>query len=566
MTIYFDAPIVLGKDTWPPNYTDVFGFRLQQLLRFRKDPDFVLGAKEYYRTRPVEFITHWIDTHDPRTSYAGDLPKDLPFVLFERQAQLVRFLQGCLTDQQNGVVDKSRDTGVTWVASAFSIWLWLFVPGSDTGWGSRKSDLVDKLDDPKSIFAKMRKAIRRLPPMLLPEGFDGSKHLSYLRFFNPENESTITGEGGDSIGRGGRTLIYFLDEAAHVEHPESVAAALMDNTNVEIDISTHNGIGTVFDQKRNGGREWEPGSPPPPRGTTRVFVFDWSDHPAKTQAWHDEREKSARDAGMLHLFRQEVDRDPAASLVGVIIPAEWARAAVDAHIKLKLPESGGECAGFDPADEGGDLHAYARRKGIILRECVDWGAGDTGEATREIIRMMAGHSPIAVQYDCIGIGAGVKSEANRLSKIGQLPSGINFCAWDAGASVLMPEARVIPGDSSMPTNEDFYGNLKSQSAWNLRLRFERTYRMLTEKDVTFPTDQLISLDSRIPNLHSLLRELSQPIIKKSGDLKLLVDKKPEGAKSPNKFDAVSMCYFPVKLPMVISDAAMKRFGAGLRHR
>jgi phage terminase large subunit len=565
--VTFHAPIVLGKSSWPPNYTSVFGWRQQQLLRFRKEPDFILGAKEYYRTHPVEFITHWLDTHDPRNAYSTELPKDLPFILFERQAQFICFLQACLADQQNGLVDKSRDTGVTWLASGFSIWLWLFWPGSDVGWGSRKQDLVDKLDDPKSIFAKMRKAIRRLPSPFLPEGFDDAKHLSFLRFINPENESTITGEGGDNIGRGGRTLIYFKDESAHYEHPESIEAALMDNTNVQIDISTHNGIGTVFDNKRIAGREWEEDKPPPPRGTTRVFVFDWSDHPAKTQAWHDEREKNAKDNGLLHLFRQEVDRDPAASLVGVIVPAEWARAAVDAHIKLKLPTTGGEIAGLDPMDEGKDLNAYCRRKGIVLRECVDWGGtSDPAEATREAIRMMTGHSPISVMYDCVGIGAGVKGEANRLAKVGQLPSGINFCAWDAGSGVISPEARVIPGDASTPTNEDFFSNLKSQGWWALRLRFERTYRMLTEKGVSFPPDQLISIDSAIPNYQSLIRELSQPVIKKSGDLKLLVDKKPEGAKSPNKADAVMMCYFPVKVPMVISAAALARFGAGQRRR
>jgi hypothetical protein len=564
MTIHFDAPTVLGKAAWPPNYTDVFGFRVQQLARFRKDPDFVMGAKEYYRTRPVEFITHWIDTRDTRSSYAGELPKDLPFVLFERQAQLIRFFQACLEDQQHGLVDKSRDTGVTWAASAFSIWLWLFRPGSDIGWGSRTKDLVDHLEDPKSIFVKMRQAIRRLSPMLLPDAFDANKHLGYLRLVNPENDSTITGEGGDNIGRGGRTVIYFLDEADFVEHPESVAAALMDNTNVEIDISTSAGVGTLFYQKRQAGREWEEGKQPPPRGTTRVFVFDWSDHPAKTPEWHAEREKNARDSGMLHLFRREVDRDPTAALHGIIVPQEWVRSAIDAHLKLKLDETGGECAGFDPADEGKDLHAYARRKGIILRECDDWGDGDTGDATRRVILKTTGHTPITIQYDCVGIGAGVKSEANRLKAKGELPPGVAFCAWDAGSSVVAPEARVIPGDSSMPTNEDFYGNLKAQAAWNLRLRFERTHRMLTEKGVVFPTEQLISIDSRIPNLHSLMRELSQPVVKKSGDLKLLVDKKPEGSKSPNKFDATSMCYFPVKVPMVISDAALVRFGARRR--
>ncbi len=567
------APTVLDQESWPPDYSKVFDWRRGMILRWRKDPALADAANCWYADHPVEFITHWVDTRDTRNAYSGELPKDLPFVLFKRQAELIKFLQSCLEDQANGLIDKSRDTGVTWLASGFSIWLWRYRAGCDVGWGSRKQDLVDKIDDHKSIFTKLRGAIRRLPTPLLPKGFDPDKHLSFLRLVNPENESTITGEGGDNIGRGGRTLIYFKDESAHYEHPESIEAALMDNTNVQIDISTHNGIATVFNTKRMAGTEWDADKPHDiPKGTTRVFVFDWSDHPAKDAAWHKIREKEATDNGLLHLFRQEVDRDPTATLQGVIIPAAWVRSCVDAHIKLKLPTTGGEMAGFDPFDGGRDMHAFSRRKGIVLRECDDWGDGDTGDATRAVVQKLSTAGPISVMYDCCGIGAGVKSEANRLAKKGDLPKGLNFVAWDAGDGVLNPEARIIPGDASVPTNEDFFGNLKAQAWWSLRLRCERTHRMVIgDRDsdgklVTFPSDQLISFDSRMPKLTGLMHELSQPIIKKSGDLKLLVDKQPEGVKSPNKADATVMCYFPVKVPMVISDAALARFGAGQRRR
>jgi phage terminase large subunit len=553
----FSAPSVLDRTTWPPNYTSVFAWRQQQLARMRKDPAYAAGAKEYYKTHPVEFICHWCDTFDPRNSFKASLPTRLPLVLFKRQAELVRFVLGCVEDQENGLLDKSRDTGATWVCSAVSIWLWLFKEGSAIGWGSRKQDLVDRLGDPTSIFEKMRKTIRGLPDVFLPEGFDPDRHLTYLRFVNPENDATIVGEGGDNIGRGGRTLVYFKDESAHYEHPESIEAALMDNTNVQIDISTHNGVGTIFDQKRSAGREWNAGDPKPPAGSTRVFVLDWSDHPAKTPEWHKTRERAARDNGLLHLFRQEVDRDPTASLVGVIIPQEWVRSAVDAHVDLGFGDAGGYCAGFDPADEGGDLHALAWRKGLVLRYAEDWGEGDTGDATRTTIRALTGLTPMPVQYDCIGIGAGVKSEANRLVAAREMPQGISFHAWDAGLPPKDPEARIIPGDHSVPKNEDFYYNLKGQGWWNLRLRFERTHRMKTEKGTKFPADQLISLDSRIPKLRALMRELSQPVVKKSSDLRLLVDKKPEGARSPNMGDAVMMCYFPVKVPMIIPDSALK---------
>jgi hypothetical protein len=52
-------------------------------------------------------------------------------------------------------------------------------------------------------------------------------------------------EAGDNIGRGGRTLVYFKDESAHYEHPDLIEAALGDNTNVQIDISSVNGLGKL---------------------------------------------------------------------------------------------------------------------------------------------------------------------------------------------------------------------------------------------------------------------------------------------------------------------------------
>ena len=43
-------------ETWPPNYVEVFAQRQKRHKKLRSN---ILGAKEYYRTRPVEFIEHW---------------------------------------------------------------------------------------------------------------------------------------------------------------------------------------------------------------------------------------------------------------------------------------------------------------------------------------------------------------------------------------------------------------------------------------------------------------------------------------------------------------------------
>ncbi len=533
---------------WPPDYTAVFQGKQKRLAKLRENP---LGAKEYYRTRPVEFIEHWVNTYDPRNA-GGDTPASMPFMLFDRQKDLIEFLLACLEGEESGLIEKCRDMGASWVCCAFSVWLWIYWDGSSVGWGSRKEQLVDKIGDPDSIFEKMRMIIGGLPKELQPRGFTPKVHATFMKIINPENGSTITGEGGDNIGRGGRKLIYFKDEAAHFERPEKIEAALADTTRVQIDISSVNGIGNVFYRRREAGEEWFGG--PVIAAKTNVLVMDWRDHPAKDQAWYDKRKAKALDDGLMHIFAQEVDRNYSASVEGVIIPSEWVSAAIDAHIKLKFANSGRDFAGLDVADDGGDKNALALRKGPVLRSVSDWADGDTGFTTRKAVA--AALPGMHVQYDSVGVGAGVKAEANRLSGINKLPKRCKFIPWSAGAGPLDPTEHINPKDEDTPLNRDFYANLKAQGWWQLRIRFEKTYRAVTE-GIEYPQDELISLPSSLKKLSQLQKELSQATASQTtSNLKLQVNKKPKGTRSPNLADAVVMAFWPVNTTTYDWDGAI----------
>jgi hypothetical protein len=534
-------------ETWPPNYTSVFAQRQSRHKKLRSN---LIGAKEYYRTRPVEFIEHWVSTYDPRVT-GGELPSRLPFVLFQRQKDLVAFLLACLDGEANGLIEKCRDVGATWVCCAFSVWLWLFWPGVAVGWGSRKEQLVDKIGDPDSIFEKMRMIILGLPREFLPEGFSTKDDLAYMRIINPETGATITGEAGDNIGRGGRKRIYFKDESAHYERPEKIEAALADNTRVQIDISSVNGLGNVFHRRREAGQEWQPGRPVS-KTSANIFLIDWRDHPAKTQAWYDERRAKAQSDGLLHVFAQEVDRNYAASIENVIIPAEWVRSAIDAHLKVGFGDDGLWVGALDVADGGGDRNALALRKGSVLKHVEEWGERDTGLTARRAVTACQKLGPVDVQYDCIGVGSGVKAETNRLRDEGLMPYSVNFIPWDAGASPRDPDSFVIIGDYNSPLNKDFYGNMKAQGWWQLRRRFENTHRAVTE-GLRLSVDDMISIPSNLPLLRQLEKELSQPTASKSARMKLIVDKSPEGTRSPNIADAVMMAFWPAKTTLTYGE-------------
>lgn len=539
-------PHALTGDEWPPNYRAVYAWRLNVIDKFQRDPSLIKDAKAYYADHPAEFIMHWMDTYNPRLK--GN--KWVPFVFFERQEEFIHFLHELIEDQENGLVEKARDMGLTWLGCAYSVWAWLFVKDNAIGWGSRKEILVDKIGDPDSIFEKMRLIVKRLPAIWLPSGFEPKRHATHMKLINPENGSIVAGEAGDNIGRGGRKNAFLKDEAAHYERPEKIEAALGDNTNVQVDISSVNGLGNVFHRRREAGKDWVAGEKIE-SGFTRVFVMDWRDHPEKTQEWYDERKAKYEREGMAHVFAQEVDRNYSAAIQNTVIPYEWLQHCVNAHLKvpyLKMPFD--EIpnvwqAGMDVADEGLDRNALSIRQWIIWRSVEEWGDRDPGNAARKAIAACREHKGITCQYDSIGVGATVKSEFNRLIDEGTIERHVvNFVPWAASAGVQNPYDRIIEDDEESPYNRDFFGNLKAQAWWSFRTRCYKTFKAVTEGTV-YPADDLVSFDGSMPLLHQLLKELAQPTLGTNQGLRQIINKKPDGTKSPNLADAGIMMYFPI---------------------
>jgi hypothetical protein len=532
---------------WPPDYTAEYKKRAKRIALLKKDPSLIIGAKEYYKNNPIAFINDWCITYDPR-NVGTETPAIMPFILFPRQEDVVNFVYSCLRDKENGLMEKCRTFGATWLACGISTHLFLFEPGAAIGFGSNKAEKVDKLGNPDSILEKVRMIIDYMPRFFWPDGFDPKKHATYMRLINPENGASITGEGGVNIGRGGRKLVYFLDEAAHIEHADRVESALSETTNVQIALSSVFGTSNIFYRRRHAGEVWEPGTDVTP-GKTRVLILDWREHPHMTQEWYDKKRARAEEEGLLHLFAQEIDRDYASAVEGVVIKNAWIKSAIDAHLKLDFSDDGMLLSGLDVADEGGDKDAYVQRSGVILKKACMWGQGDTGVTARKALTYMKESGVKVVQYDCIGVGAGVKAEYNRLNKEGLLKDEV-FVPWSASASPLNKKGRVIKGDKNTPRNKDFYSNLKAQGWWQLRNRFEKTHRAVTG-EAEYDVSELISIPSKLEYRHVVEQELSQPTYSTNGRGQIVIDKKPPGTKSPNIADAIVMCYWPVKQRKVL---------------
>lgn len=540
-----------GEDR--PDYKDVLVDRLGLINRMRNDRTVVHILKKYYATNPVAFVLDWAFTYDPR-NVGTEFPPNMPFCLFERQIDMIQFIYEALEDKEKGLWEKSRDYGATFVACAMSIWIWLYRPASSVGWGSRKSDLVDKLGDPDSIFEKIRQTIRMLPPELKPVGLKEKEHLTYMKCINPENGSTIGGEGGDAIGRGGRKSVYFLDEAAHVERPEGIEASLSANTNVRIDISSVNGVGNVFYRNRKAGMEWEPGKKLP-RGKLRVMVLDWRDHPAKNKEWYEREKQSFAEKGLQHIFAQEVDRDYSAAVQGVLIKSEWVRAAFDAFRDTNWREANGlltpegrRVAGQDAADGGEDASALAIAHGVFI----SYLQLDQRGAELAAPGMLMSANLLGVDeywYESVGVGTGVKVAAHGAKDVLRFP----VRPWVPNAKVVNPSGDIIagtkPGDKDRKSNKDYFANYKAQSSWAMRLRFQRIYNWYVGGKPQDP-DEIILIDPSINNAQRLEAELSQPTYSTNGAGKIVIDKKPNGTKSPNLFDAVVIATSPKRVEFV----------------
>ena len=196
------ANIAAGQiDYRQPDYSQIIRVRLDRLRRIREDSSGVIlmKLKEYYAENPADFINDWGVTFDPRRLARRQSPI-IPMILWPRQREYLDWLTERWEAGERGLVEKARDCGVTWLSVSWAVAQWLHRGGLAVGFGSRKLDLVDNKDDPNCIFEKARFFIRNLPKEFLPIGFTLKQHCPYRRIINPENFSTIVGEGGDEIG------------------------------------------------------------------------------------------------------------------------------------------------------------------------------------------------------------------------------------------------------------------------------------------------------------------------------------------------------------------------------
>lgn len=524
-----------------PDYRPIFQERADRLRYIQENPGCIPGLRAYYAENIADCINDWGMTYDPRFADLRQ-PTIVPFLLFPKQREWVEWLLERWRSREPGTSPKSRDIGLSWLAIATASTIAMLHEGVNIGFGSRKEEYVDSLKDPKSLFWKARKYVTLLPPFL--NGYwDERRDSVHKRIIFPITGSTLTGEAGNNIGRGDRASIYIVDESAYLERPQLIDASLSATTNCRIDISSANGTDNSFYQRVTNPR-------------IKSLPIHWRDDPRKDDAWYAKQ----CDELPAVVVAQEIDINFTASKTGILIPSAWVQAAVDADVKLGMDMSGQRRGALDVADEGIDLNAFAEANGVIIEAATAWsGKGDDIFGTVLEAFRLADEAGIAEwRYDADGMGAGVRGDARVINE--QRPGRTqSVSAWRASGAVEDP-TKPIPSatprgsnsgaDIKARLNGDFFLNANAQAWWELRVRFQRVARALVLRaegqPIPWAPDELICLRSGAPGLAPLMLELSQPTYSQTTAGKILVDKAPEGARSPNHADAVKIVLAPRK--------------------
>lgn len=491
-----------------PEYGPIYQERAERLARIRA-PGFDMAAlKAFYKEHPADFIHDWGMTFDPRNAERG-IPTVTPFLLFPKQREFIDWLFARWRGREDGLAEKSRDMGVSWLCVGFGVWMWLFWPGTVVGFGSRKEEYVDKLGDPKSLFWKVREFIELLPAEFRPAGYDRKKHAPYMNIVNPENGAALVGEAGDNIGRGNRTSIYFKDESAFYDRPELIDAALSQTSNCKIDISTPNGNGNPFYKKRHSGR-------------VPIFTFHWRDDPRKDEAWYRKQQAELDPV----ILAQEVDIDYNASTTdswmdGAAILAAQALGPADVRAV------GGWVLGVDAAHFGDDESVIHKRRGRL----------NLPQVRRS-------------KLDGVQLAGLITDECRTLELMGESISGIVIELDGPGVSC---HDQLLQGKYADKVHGIHTGAMQSDDRnYNLRAKLWRAAKdYLAEPPVCLPND---------PELKSQLTSLRYGY---RNGLLLMENKKEYKkrlGKSPDRADAFILTHYELAAEPVSSGLKYRKLG------
>ena len=278
---------------------------------------------------------------------------------------------------------------------------------------------------------------------------------------------------------------------------------------------------------------------PPPSTVVRKINYTENPFLSKTMLAVIEAAKVEDEENFRHIYLGEPLADDEQS----VIRRSWLTAAIDGHKKLAITIAGSRRIGFDVADDGPDSCAQVEAYGQLAVWSDLWKARED-ELLKSCTRVWtrARDKQTEIIYDAIGVGAGSGAKFNELNAANSLQ--IKHTKFFAGGAVMKPDSKY---GQTQVKNKDFFSNVKAQAWWLVADKLKNTYNAV-ERGQQFDADEMLFLDSAMPNLNQLIDELTTP--KRDWDTagRVKVESKKDLQKrdvaSPNLADAYIMAFLP----------------------
>ena len=193
------------------------------MTRIHADQDDAYQMLQFYfcRSSILYFINTFCYTYDPRSE-----EKHLPFVTYPFQSEIITWIIWLIKKKKTGIVEKSREQGLSWMLEAVSVWLILFVPASTAYQLSLSEESVDNYT-PDSLLGKIRYILKNLPPWLRGGWSERAKEIDKKMMIKiPDSDSLVIGQLTKSTaGVGGRSMFAVYDEFAIVKEDRAALQA-----------------------------------------------------------------------------------------------------------------------------------------------------------------------------------------------------------------------------------------------------------------------------------------------------------------------------------------------------
>lgn len=288
--------------------------------------------KIFCKSSILYFVNMFCWTYDPRR----DNPH-IPFVTFPIQDDVLTWSLWLIKARETGLIEKSRDMGLTWLEEAVSAYMIVFFKGMvDYQMSLREDDVDSKTED--SLFGKLRYILRNLPPWMRSGWMEGVKNSgadsgidNKMLIQIPETRSVVRGQlTMGTGGRSGRATRCFNDEFAFVDDAHTVLKAISALAPSHLYGSTPNGMGNVFYTMAHAPN-------------VRKKTLHWTLHPLKNSEWA--RKERAKLTYTDEIWAQEQELSYEASTIGRVYP-EFRSQVVHADQWCHIQD--GEYVEYDP--------------------------------------------------------------------------------------------------------------------------------------------------------------------------------------------------------------------------